>query len=297
MTQNTKITIDLRLNQECPFSLGTVSEYFVVNNIDPVFVKKLTLIGRITDDDLRYIRDEMDKTLQELDLSDASFEENKIPQFAFEDCRRFSSIIIPNSTKSIERLAFKDCINLDSITIPELVAEIDEEAFCNCYYLTSISVNPNNPDFASEDGVLFNKNKTKMILYPQRRQGDYIVPDSVVKIENNTFSHCNYLTSVVIPKSVTEIGDYAFSSCHDLESVSIPDSVTWIDNHAFENCFNLNIMVPKSVIYIGNNAFDGCLSITIHPDNLVYETVKGKIRRKQKKSKNKPQVENYPKLF
>jgi hypothetical protein len=82
-----------------------------------------------------------------------------------------------------------------------------------CSGLTDYIVHPDNPVFASLDGVLFNKDKTVLILCPEARQGDYVVPASVTKIEERAFYVCAGLTSVTVPASVVEIGEEAFCGC------------------------------------------------------------------------------------
>jgi hypothetical protein len=110
--------------------------------------------------------------------------------------------------------------------------------------LTTITVHPDNPAYASESGVLFNKDKTELIAFPNGRKGDYVVPDSVVKIGDYAFWACNLLTSVTISASVIKIGRKAFSKCYNLTT------------------------------------------IMVHPDNPVYTSENGIIRRKRRKKIN-----------
>jgi hypothetical protein len=152
--------------------------------------------------------------------------------------------------------------------------------------LTSITVHPDHPLYASEDGVLFNKDKTELIVYPIGRQGDYVIPDSVVKIKNasfvgakgltsihipksvieignEAFACCTGLTSIVIPNSVTEIGHLAFVGCTGLNSITIPDSITKIQSQLFRDCTALtSVTIPDTVSMIGNYAFAGCVGLT-----------------------------------
>ena len=91
---------------------------------------------------------------------------------AFEDCRNLTSITIPNSVISIESRAFHYCSSLTSITIPESVTSIGEDiVFYGCSSLTSINVSENNKNYCSVDGVLINKDKTRLIQYPIKKEG------------------------------------------------------------------------------------------------------------------------------
>lgn len=97
-------------------------------------------------------------------------------------------------------------------TIPEKimgvkVTEIDDYAFEGCTNLTSITVDANNAAYCDEDGVLFNKSKTELFVYPSAKSAaSYTIPDSVTTIKDNAFENCSNLTSVSIPVSVTHLG-------------------------------------------------------------------------------------------
>jgi len=146
---------------------------------------------------------------------------------------------IPNSVTSIKSQAFISCANLTSVTIPAIVTSIGDNAFSYCSVLTSITVDASNPNYSSQDGVLYDKAKTVLIQYPCGTSGGFTLPSSVTSIGGWAFANCTGLTSVTIPNSVTSIGIYTFSGCSGLTSVSIPDSVTSIAGWAFFGCSNL----------------------------------------------------------
>ena len=183
---------------------------------------------------------------------------------AFYGCSSLTSITIQEGVKSIGNSAFSGCSKLTSIGIPSSVTSIGNGALYNCSSLTGINVEKNNQKYCSEDGILFNKDKTKLIQYPIKKLGtEYIIPSSVASIGNSAFSNCSSLTSIEIPNSVTSIGNSAFSNCSSLTSIEIPNSVTSIGNSAFSNCSSLtSIEIPNSVTSIGNSAFYNCRSLT-----------------------------------
>jgi hypothetical protein len=94
-------------------------------------------------------------------------------------------------------------------------------------------VNEGNLDYSSDDGVLYNKNKTTLILCPPQKAGSYNIPDSVTDIKFRAFDTCKQLTSVTIPDGVTTIRDSTFFMCTGLKSVTLPSTVTLIENSAF----------------------------------------------------------------
>ena len=191
---------------------------------------------------------------------------------AITDCdKTVTKAVIPSqingvSVTSIGYEAFAYCNSLMSVEIPNGVTSIGNRAFNVCTSLESINVADSNTVFSSENGVLFSKNETNLIRYPEgKTEASYVIPNSVTYIGSSAFqcSPSASLTSVTIPNSVTSIGDYAFSNCGSLSSIEIPNSVTSIGDYAFSSCGSLSsIEIPNSVTSIGKSAFNNCTSFT-----------------------------------
>jgi hypothetical protein len=142
-----------------------------------------------------------------------------IGNYAFCECYNLTLVTIPNSVISIGNYAFYGC-NLTSVTIPNSVTNIGDGAFDWCSSLTAIDVSEDNTAYSSENGVLFNKEKTILVQYPEGKPDvDYAIPNSVTDIGDWAFDNCDNLTSVTIPNSVTDIGNGAFAWCSSLTSV------------------------------------------------------------------------------
>ena len=167
------------------------------------------------------------------------------------------------SVTSIGWYAFYECTGLTSVTIPNSVTSIGVYAFFSCSGLTSFSVAGDNSNYCSKEGVLFNKQQTTLIQYPARKQGEYVIPNSVTSIVDYAFAGCSGLTSLTISNSITSIVDYAFAGCSSLTSITIPNSVTSIGTEAFSGCSSLtSVTIPNSVTSIGTEAFYGCSGLT-----------------------------------
>ncbi|MGN1298007.1 MAG: leucine-rich repeat domain-containing protein [Clostridia bacterium] len=178
-----------------------------------------------------------------------------IGESAFWSCRSLKSINIPDNVTDIGDGAFDECVSLESIIIPKSVISIGRIAFIECTNLRNIEVDANNPNYTSENGVLFNKDKTTLI-FCNNGINEIIIPNSVKTIQERAFAYCTNLNSVTIPNSVTSIGSACFSGCTSLSSIIIPDSVTTIESEAFSRCTSLNsIIIPTSVTNIGSIAF------------------------------------------
>ena len=181
----------------------------------------------------------------------------------FQDCRSIKNIIIPSSVSTIKESAFSGCTSLSSVFIGSGVKELDKRGFYGCDSLAEITVDEKNANYSSLDGVLFNKNKTNVIICPNGKKGTYSLPNKVTKISSYAFCNCSGLTSVTIPNSVTSIEDYAFDDCTGLTNIAIPNSVTSIGYGAFSGCTGLtSFTIPNSVTSIGSYAFMGCSGLT-----------------------------------
>lgn len=140
-----------------------------------------------------------------------------IESYAFEHCVELESIFIPTTVTCIGQEAFGSCRSLNAVTIPSSVISISTCAFADCSGL--ITVDEKNPIYSSLDGVLYNKDKSKLIQCPISKTGSFVIPITVDSIDIDAFDHCEGLTSVVIPSSVNHIGVEAFYMCTNLHSI------------------------------------------------------------------------------
>ncbi len=200
-----------------------------------------------------------------------------VGESAFAGCTGLTGIDLPSSLASIDYLVFQGCIGLISIDLPASLKSIEPSAFFNCTGLTGISVVAGNISYSSENGVLFNKDKTNLIIYPAGKADvSYTVPASVTSIGGTAFCACENLQSINMPtglkiievlgfqgltglssldlsscSELTSIGDFAFALCTGLKSINLPASLTSIGRLPFARCASLkNISVA-----VGNTKY------------------------------------------
>ena len=116
--------------------------------------------------------------------------------------------------------------------------------------------------YSSEDGVLYNKEKTELIMCPEGKAGSVSIPDGVTSIAEYAFDDCSLLTSIPLPDSLLSVDTAAFMGCSSLQEIELPVGVTEIPIFAFESCTSLSsFTVGKYIEKIGTWAFLGCSSL------------------------------------
>ena len=175
----------------------------------------------------------------------------------------------------IKGTAFYGCYYIDELFIPASVEEIEvcylhfEAGPIDPIRFKSVTVDENNPNYSSQDGVLFNKDKTILIraynFYSDKEEFKdkliYTVPDTVTEIASCAFYYTDF-EKVTLPDSVKSIGYCAFERS-SIKEITIPDSVIKIDDEAFKRCTSLkSVSIPDSIEVIGGSAFASCSSLT-----------------------------------
>ena len=125
--------------------------------------------------------------------------------------------------------AFKGCARLTSVEIPANLAAIGRFPFEACCSLESIVVDADHPEYATRDGVLFNREMTSLLRFPEGKGGAYRIPHGVVRIDGTwesdvagssseirPFRECRQLRSLIFPGSIHSVGSYAFDGCDQL---------------------------------------------------------------------------------
>lgn len=136
---------------------------------------------------------------------------------AFASSKNLTTVNIPNSVTLIKEKAFENCTALTSISIPASVNYIENMALIYCNNLSVITVDAANANYCSENGVLYDKNKTTLIHYPA----------------------ANTAQSFAIPESVTTILPYAFMNIKNLRELTVNGKSTQITPDAFGETYSI----------------------------------------------------------
>lgn len=162
-----------------------------------------------------------------------------IGDYAFYGCESLSSITFPDSLKRIGYCPFANCPKIKTISIDYEIVDITKfftgyeeniylgksvEDFTaySCSNLKNISVSSENPKYSSIDGVLYNKDKTILICYPQGKTAEaFKIPDTVTHIEKFAFSDNPYLKKLTLPENVQRIEYLAIDNCENLKEITV----------------------------------------------------------------------------
>lgn len=183
--------------------------------------------------------------------------------FISDDIKEGVYVIVPNDVVKINRFAFSstNCRKyIKTIALPYGITTIDDTAFNCCENLECITVSDDNESYCSIDGILYNKDATQLICYPNGKpETSFTVPDKVTIIGEYAFSCCENLESITLPETLRTICQGAFKSCNSLKSIAIPDSVENIGYDAFSDCENLtDVKIGNGIKIIDTAVFASC---------------------------------------
>ena len=137
---------------------------------------------------------------------------------------------------------------MTAVRIGSGITAVPVGTFQGCAQLSSLTVSADNSSLSSLNNVLFNANRTTLLIYPEGLAStSYAMPNTVTEIRQSAFSGNTHIESAPIPASVTTIGSYAFGGCTALTDISISYGITSIGSYAFSSCYSVTtITLSKS---------------------------------------------------
>ena len=164
-------------------------------------------------------------------------------------------LVLLDGIKTINRNSFWSCKGIETIVLPMSLEDIGYNPFVDC---SNIRFESHSPYFKVLDGILYNKDCTKLICCPAwRAKGEMYLPDSVITLERGAFSGCRDMTAIHL-HNVNIINKSCFTNCISLTKVYCADWVTYIGEWAFAYCADLKEVSVKKGTVVDNNAFSNC---------------------------------------
>ena len=200
---------------------------------------------------------------------------------AFNGCTGLSNaLVLPEGLTHIGEFAFHST-SISMAYIPESVTYIGEGAFNKNDLFEYIGVDPENENYSSIDGVLYDKNQDEVLCFPTAKS-PVTIKDTIPYIGDSAYSYCKYFgENLVIPESIIRIGSTAFLGIDNLKTVTLGSNVAVMGQGAFAGCLNLvevnlnevltsispycfestdiaSLSLPNSITSIGKYAFQSC---------------------------------------
>jgi hypothetical protein len=215
----------------------------------------LAIVGPLNGTDIRFLREMAGKDINDQDtggklsvinLADASIVEGGLPYYnsrftvnnvisyaMFKGCPYLQKLTLPDSTQTIETNAFMDCTALETLSIPASATTITPSTGCTA--LSTITVNGANTSFTAKDGVLYNKEMTSIIWFPEGKSDDYVMPSTITTLAKYAFTGCK-LKSIVLPSTIVSIPYAVFQKSTNLISVTLGSGTEILSDYCFEGC-------------------------------------------------------------
>lgn len=175
---------------------------------------------------------------------------------AFADCVNLTSINIPSTVTSIGRGAFARCRKLPAITIPAGCATLGVSVFESCTLLESIVVAPENPNYTSINGDLYNKDGTVLLRYAIGKGGGGFTPAPTVTTLGEGCLQGATFIEVVIPETLRRIEPTVFKDCKNLTSVKVTVPSGWYHTNYADDIggsgINQNTVMKKADVLAKN---------------------------------------------
>lgn len=188
-----------------------------------------------------------------------AFKESTIGIFpnAFKENNNISEIRIPTNVKVIYEGTFKES-SITKLIIGTNLEYIDLDALRDTLFLEKIEVASDNKNYTSVNGVLYDKNITKLLHYPtERNNSEYVMPNTVVEVESFACMNNNYLTNLKLSENLIVVNSYAFFKCPKLTNITFGSKLETIKDEAFNYNGSLKeINLPSSIKEIGKNVFE-----------------------------------------
>lgn len=211
----------------------------------------------------------------------------------FYDCKKLTAINLPTQLQSLGYSVFTGC-SIEKIYIPatlvsELAESLSSNVFSGCMALKEINVAKESTKYTSIDGVVYNKDCTKILICPQAKE-ELTLPTSVsyfpigqlpvnvktlnlpsttaldhLRVPNGNLSAINIIDGNGVTDNLYSSVDGILYDCEKStlllcppakkEIRNIPNTVSRIGDYSFYGARPNKVILPSSISVIGEGAF------------------------------------------
>lgn len=201
---------------------GSLGAKLTELNIPLATILDLRIIGPMNASDFEVIK--QIELLQKTDLSKATMEEDRLPNYAFGGLRYLEDVILPNTIKEIGNSAFSGLSALRKVNMPEFVERIGESAFSDCSSLQKIDLSLLSHLKAVGYSTFSSSSCVPVSLK---------LPDGLERIDGYAFNNTGVTSVDFLNTSLSYIGNNAFYACPITGTLSFPGTLRSIGNSAF----------------------------------------------------------------
>ena len=179
-----------------------------------------------------------------------------IEQAAFAQVNGLTAIEL-NGVKKLAKGAFDKAVKLRNVLLGPSVDTIEDGAFGGNNDLAAFDVDPANPNYTADNGVIYTKNKEELVLFPAGKAGEYTTLSTTKKIRKRAFYYAQKVTKVNFNSNLEEIDNDAFQATTKLENITFeaPAKIKTIGTFAFQGSGLTELNIPASLEVVSWSAF------------------------------------------
>ncbi|WP_315364077.1 leucine-rich repeat protein [Prevotella jejuni] len=179
-----------------------------------------------------------------------------IEQAAFAQVNGLTAIEL-NGVKKLAKGAFDKAVKLRNVLLGPSVDTIEDGAFGGNNDLAAFDVDPANPNYAADNGVIYTKNKEELVLFPAGKAGEYTTLPTTKKIRNRAFYYAQKVTKVTFNSNLEIIDNDAFQATTKLANITFeaPAKIKTIGTFAFQGSGLTELNIPASLEVVSWSAF------------------------------------------
>lgn len=179
-----------------------------------------------------------------------------IEQAAFAQVNGLTAIEL-NGVKKLAKGAFDKAVKLRNVLLGPSVDTIEDGAFGGNNDLAAFDVDPANPNYAADNGVIYTKNKEELVLFPAGKAGEYTTLPTTKKIRNRAFYYAQKVTKVTFNSNLEVIDNDAFQATTKLANITFeaPAKIKTIGTFAFQGSGLTELNIPASLEVVSWSAF------------------------------------------
>lgn len=119
--------------------------------------------------------------------------------------------------------------------------------------LEEITVDPENEEWSVQDGILYWKGLSHLVLVPNTMSGELVIPDEVTRIYG--IENCNKITKITFGNGVKSVWSSTIGHCENLKHIDFNNNVVFINGPVIYRLDNLESFTVRDFVRPNENCF------------------------------------------